>query len=137
MTAQNGGIPAVHEDLFTVEPPALRAGGCTSCSARHFPVRAVCPECQGDAVEAVALSTTGVVHTFTIVRMRPPGYVGEAPYAYGVVELPEGLRVTTTFVADDLEAIAIGDPCTFELLPLGEGDARVRSFAYRVTESGG
>ena len=134
MTAQNAGVPAVDEDLFTVDPSALRAGDCTSCSARHFPMRAVCPACQGEAVEAVALSTTGVVHTFTIVRMLPPGYVGEAPYAYGVVELPEALRVTTTLVADDLEAIAIGDACTFELLPLGEGDARVLSFAYRVTE---
>jgi uncharacterized OB-fold protein len=127
-------VPAVHEDLFTREPSALRGGRCAPCAALHFPIRAICPACQADEIEAVALSTAGRVHTFTIVRMPPPGYLGETPYAYGVVELPEGLRVTTTLLAADLEAIAIGDACAFELLPLGDAERRVLSFAYRVTE---
>jgi uncharacterized OB-fold protein len=137
VTAQTtSALPAVREGLFTLEPPALSAGRCASCGARHFPARAVCPECQRDDVEVVALSTTGVVHTFTIIRVPPPGYVGDAPYALGVVELPEGLRVTTTLLADDLDAIAIGDACTFELLALGEEEARVLSFAHRVGTGG-
>ena len=97
-----------------------------------FPRRQFCPECQRDTVEAVGLSTSGTVYTFTIVRMVPPGYRGEAPYAYGVIELPESLRLTSTLVADDLEAIDIGDPCEFTLLELGAGEDRVVSFAYRV-----
>lgn len=120
----------VHQGLFTVEPPALTGGRCERCGALMFPARMLCPECQGDAIAAVPLSTTGVVYTFTIVRMMPPGYLGEVPYAYGVVELPEGLRVTTTLTADSLEMIVIGAPCAFELIELGE--ARRLSFAYRV-----
>jgi uncharacterized protein len=63
------------------------------------------------------------------VHASPPGYLGEAPYAYGIVELPEGLRVTTTLLAEDLGEIAIGARCTFELITLGDA---VQSFAYRV-----
>ena len=117
----------VFEGLFTAE--ALRGSRCTTCGALRFPYRDLCAACQSEAVEAVALSTEGTVHTFTIVRAAPPGYLGEFPYAFGVVELPEGLRVTTTLTADDLDAIAIGDACSFETIEL---PGPLLSFAYRV-----
>jgi uncharacterized OB-fold protein len=121
-------VAPVREGLFTVDPPALIGGRCRACGTLRFPALDVCPSCQGDDCEQVPLSTTGTVFTFTIVHASPPGYLGESPYAYGVVELPEGLRVTTTLLADDLSTIAIGDRCTFALLTLGA----VQSFAYRV-----
>ena len=125
-------VPAVREGLFTTEPPALIAGRCARCAALFFPQTELCPNCQHEIVEPLALSTTGTVYTFTIIRMPPPGYVGETPYAYGVVELPEGLRVNATLLADDPESIAVGDSCRFELFELGRGEARVTSFGYRV-----
>jgi uncharacterized OB-fold protein len=121
----------VAEGLFSTEPPALLAGRCTACGALHFPRRGMCPECQATTVAEAALSTRGRLFTFTIVRMSPPGYLGETPYAIGIVELPEGLRVASTIVADDLEALAIDDEVHFELLTLGEGDDAVLSFAHR------
>ena len=133
MSAVTGRARPVTDGLFSTDPPALTGGRCSSCGALTFPHRAWCPECQSTATEDIALSTTGAVYTFTIVHMTPPGYVGEAPYAYGVVELPEGLRVTTTLLADDLEAIAVGARCAFELLELGADEDRVLSFAYRVS----
>jgi len=122
----------VAEGLFSIEPPRLMGGRCRRCGALAFPRREICPECQHGDVEPVGLSTSGVVYTFTIVRMSPPGYLGEAPYGYGVVELPEGLRLTTTLLANDLEDISIGDRCDFTLLELGVGADRVLSFAYRI-----
>jgi len=122
-------IAPVREGLFTVEPPALIGGRCRACGSLRFPALDVCPRCQGVDCEQVPLSTSGTVFTFTVVRVAPPGYLGEAPYAYGVVELPEGLRVTTTLLAHDLDEIEIGNPCGFELLTLG---GSVQSFAYRV-----
>jgi uncharacterized OB-fold protein len=122
-------VPPVREGLFTVDPPALIGGRCRACGTLRFPGLDVCPSCQADDCEQVPLSTKGTVFTFTVVHASPPGYLGEAPYAYGVIELPEGLRVTTTLLADDLSSIAIGDRCTFELITLGD---TVQSFAYRV-----
>jgi uncharacterized OB-fold protein len=133
MSSVTDPLRPVADGLFSVDPPALIGGQCASCGALSFPRRAWCPECQGSTIEEVALARTGVVYTFTIVHMVPPGYLGEAPYAYGVVELPEGLRVTTTLLADDLDAIEVGDPCSFELLELGAAAERVLSFAYRAS----
>jgi hypothetical protein len=133
MTAVTRALRPVRDGLFRTDPPALTGGRCTSCGSLSFPRRAWCPDCQGTAIEDVALSTTGVVYTFTVVHMAPPGYLGEAPYAYGVVELPEGLRVTSTLLADDLDAIDIGAPVSFELLELGAGEDRALSFGYRIS----
>lgn len=124
----------VEKGLFTAVPPALIGGRCDAYGALRFPHRGVCAACQGAAVSPVALSTAGTIYTFTIVRHAPPGYVGEVPYALGIVELPEGLRVAATLVADDLSALSIGDVVDFELLPLGHGDHAVLSYAFRRRE---
>jgi uncharacterized OB-fold protein len=129
MSLDTTPLTPVREGLFTVEEPALLGGRCRACATLRFPRLEVCPSCQAADCEEVALSTSGTVFTFTVVHMEPPGYLGETPYAYGVVELPEGLRITTTLLADDLGQIAIGERCTFELLTLGDA---VQSFAYRV-----
>lgn len=82
-------------------------------------------------VASTSLSTSGIVYTFTIVRNRVPGYSGEVPYAFGFVELAEGIRVISTLIADDLDAIAIGDTVDLELFVLGTGDAAVASYRHR------
>jgi hypothetical protein len=122
--------PPVREDLFT--DTALLGGRCAACGALQFPRREVCPQCQHDVVESVGLATAGEIYTYTVVRSAPPGYAGEVPYAYGVVTLDDGLRVTTTITADDLDALAIGDRVTFEVIVLGDGEDAVSSYAYRV-----
>lgn len=124
----------VLEGLFTLDPPRLMGGRCARCATLRFPIREVCPACQHDVVEPAALSVIGTIYTFTVVRAAPPGYLGETPYAFGVVELPEGLRVTTTIVADDLDRIAIGDTVSLELIELGPPENRITSYAYRVSE---
>jgi uncharacterized OB-fold protein len=124
----------VREGLFQVDPPALLVGRCAACGAIHFPLRAFCPECQSDAVTPAPLSGGGTIYSYTIVRAAPPGYLGEAPYAIGVVELDEGLRIASTLVCDDLEDLSIEDRVEFELLTLGDEEP-VRSYVYRVSKA--
>lgn len=131
MTGATAPLVPVREGLFTTEGPALLGGRCEACGRSHFPSRPMCPDCQSRDVREVRLSAVGTIYTFTIVHAPPPGYVGETPYAYGVVELPEELRVTATLTADDLSELAIGDPVRLELVTLGEGDEAVSSFAFR------
>jgi uncharacterized protein len=128
--APTTSAPPVREDLFT--DAGLLGGHCASCAALQFPRREVCPQCQHDAVESVTLAGEGEVFTYTVVRSAPPGYLGEVPYAYGVVTLDDALRVTTTITSDDLDALAIGDRVAFEVITLGDGEAAVTSYAYRV-----
>jgi uncharacterized OB-fold protein len=123
--------PLVEAGLFSVDPPALLGGRCERCGAMRFPHRNVCAVCQATNVSLAPLSTTGTVYTFTIVRNKPPGYVGDVPYAYGLVDLPDGLRVISTIAADDVEKIAIGDAVEFELLPIGSGEQAALSYCFR------
>lgn len=47
---------------------------------------------------------------FTAVTAPPPGYLGETPYGFGVVELVEGVRVITRLTVADPSALAIEQP---------------------------
>jgi len=70
----------------------------------------------------------------TVVNNRPPGYRGEVPYGFGVVELPEGLRVVSRLVAPELDALRSGLEVELEVAPLfvnDDGD-EVLSYAYRA-----
>jgi uncharacterized OB-fold protein len=116
------------------ESPGLLGGKCPQCGTLQFPRRSTCPSCQSTDVAETKLSEIGTIFTFTIVHVRPPGYEGELPYAFGLVDLPEGLRVTSTLTAGDLESLAIGEEVRFELITLGTDGDCVLSYAYRQTK---
>ena len=121
----------IREGLFQRDPPALLGSRCGACGSVRFPAYGVCGECQSSQVASVPLAATGTVYTFTVIRHKPPGYLGEVPYAFGFVDLADGLRVIATLVADDLDQLAIGDTVDLELFPLGNGDSAVESYRYR------
>ena len=131
---ESGISPLVEDGLFAVDPPALLGGRCAACGVLRFPHRNVCAACQATDLALVPLATSGTVYTFTVVRNKPPGYLGDVPYAFGFVELPEGLRVIATIAAEDVDAIAIGDVVEFELLTLGSKPEAVLSYCFRRRE---
>jgi uncharacterized protein len=126
------GAEPVCDGLFT--EASLLGGRCENCGTLQFPRRGVCPACQHDVVAEMPLPTRGSIFTFTIVRVAPPGYLGETPYAFGVVELTGALRVTATILAEDLDSLRIGDSVAFDTITLTGGEQSVRSFAYRLIE---
>jgi uncharacterized OB-fold protein len=130
MTTTPTTAPPVREELFS--DVGLLGGRCASCGALQFPRREVCPQCQHAIVDETTLATGGEIYTYTVVRSAPPGYLGEVPYAFGVVTLDDDLRVTTTITSDDLDGLAIGDRVVFEVIALGDGEAAVTSYAYRA-----
>jgi uncharacterized OB-fold protein len=54
------------------------------------------------------------------VTAAPPGYRGHVPYGFGVVELPEGLRVVTRLTETDPSRLASGQAMQLVLVPLAE-----------------
>ena len=66
------------------------------------------------------------------MRIRPPGYAGPCPYVLGIVELDDGLRITTIVAARDVEDVHIGDRVTFELFDVGADDEPRWTFAHRT-----
>lgn len=114
-------MPAVVEGVFTVHPPALLGARCTGCDEHHFPRLDQCPYCGHGSVEPVALSDHGTLWGWTTVLTAPPGYLGTVPYGFGVVELPEGLRVITRLAVPD-STWEFGQPMRLHIVELGVND---------------
>ena len=95
-------IPAV-EGFFTMPPeePHLIGTKCNSCGDYFFPRVESCrnPYCsKTEPVEDVLLSRKGKLYSFTVNFYPPPIFHLPdpfVPYANGLIELPEGIRVTT------------------------------------------
>ena len=112
---------AVQEGLFTTEP-RLIGGRCTNCGRHQFPRGPMCPYCGGDDVAKAHLSPTGTLWAWTAVTAAPPGYRGEVPYGFGVVELPEGIRVLTRLIESDPANLTFGQAVQLQLVPLHTDD---------------
>jgi uncharacterized OB-fold protein len=114
----------VQEGLFTTtDPPHLLGGRCTVCGHPHFPHHDVCPYCASDRTEPAELSATGRLWAWTAVTHAPPGYDGPIPYGFGVVELPEGLRVITRLTEADPARLWRDQPMHLVIEPLHTDDA--------------
>ena len=97
----------VHAGLFEEDGAGtvtLLGARCRACGRTLFPRAEVCPYCSSDDVEGVRLSPTGTLWGWTTVTAAPPGYEGPVPFGFGVVELPEGVRVITR-----LETVGVAD----------------------------
>lgn len=106
-------------------PPRLRAGRCPGCGHHHFPATTDCPYCGAPGAEEVALEGAGRLWAWTAVTSAPPGYLGPVPYGFGVVELPEGLRVVGRLTESDPAALSEGQAMVLvtEELPTADGGA--------------
>jgi uncharacterized OB-fold protein len=96
------GIP-FKDGLFTWplapgEQAFLLGNKCKACGKLYFPKTALCLDClKDDTLEEVKLSQRGKLYTYTIVRVPSPGF--KVPYAFGYIDLPEGVRVCSQISA--------------------------------------
>ena len=112
----------VRAGLFVdADPPALVCGRCGQCGAHHFPRPPTCPYCSADSVEEVHLRGPGRLWAHTAVTAAPPGYGGEVPYGFGVVELSE-LRVVTRLTEPDPARLRTGQAMELVVVPLEVDD---------------
>lgn len=110
---------ALKDGLFTASDPRearLIGARCGGCGRINFPAQTICPYCSADGCESVALSTRGELQLCTTVVNRPPGYEGPLPFGFGVVELPEGIRLITRVTHP--ERVRPGQPVRLTLEPL-------------------
>jgi uncharacterized OB-fold protein len=87
---------------------------CSACGVIVYPSQTSCPRCASEDMVDIALSTEGVLWTWTVQRFTPksPPYRQTGaefrPFAVGYVEFPEGVRVAGIIDTDDLDRLAIG-----------------------------
>jgi uncharacterized OB-fold protein len=127
----------IHAGLFTLpgDPrgPRLLAARCAACARHHFPAGEACPYCSATECTVEAIGANGTLYLHTVVNAPPPGYRGEVPYGFGLVDLPEGLRVVTRIEETDPGVLRPGLPLELAIAPLYVNDAgdEVLCFAYR------
>jgi len=63
---------------------------CRGCGVHVFQPRILCPACGGDALDWVAPSGSGTVHSTTVVRRRPQE---GGDYNVALIDLAEGVRM--------------------------------------------
>jgi uncharacterized protein len=115
----------VREELFARDDDGtqyLIGGHCGVCERDHFPRATTCPYCGLGEAEEVRLPATGRLWGWTAVHNAPPGYRGEVPFGFGVVELDGGLRVITRLAEPDPKRHAFGQPMQLALAPLHVDD---------------
>jgi len=66
---------------------------CTDCGKKTFPPKPICPACLSAKVEWVKLAGEGHIYSFTIIHAAPSIFAKETPYAVGIVDTVEGLRL--------------------------------------------
>ena len=87
----------------------------------------------------MALSPEGELWAWTAVTAAPPGYQGEVPYGFGVVELPEGLRIVARLTEADPGRLHAGQPMRLVVVPLHAQDdgQTVTTFAFAPVAAAG
>jgi uncharacterized OB-fold protein len=111
---------------FSVEGAHLMGSRCVKCGEVRFPVNDFCPQCCTETTETIPLSRRGTLYSFTVQRFRPPPpYRGPEefePYGVGMIELPEGLRVTAVLADEDPVALCVGMEMELVITKLFEDD---------------
>ena len=130
----------VRAGLFAIESdgsPLLIGGRCSACTHHHFPLLTTCPYCSSDRVSETRLSPVGSLWGWTAVTSVPPGYRGDVPFGFGVVELPEGVRIITRLTESDPARLAYGVPVHLVLAPLHIDDEGRTVVTYAFAAAGG
>jgi scaffold protein (connect acetoacetyl-CoA thiolase and HMG-CoA synthase) len=100
--------PTIEEFYKYCSERKLMAVRCIRCRQVMVPPRAICSNCRHSRVEWVELSQKGKLVTYTIVHVSPQQFKHMTPYAVGIVEMPEGVKIPSIIRTSRLEDLKIG-----------------------------
>jgi uncharacterized OB-fold protein len=110
----------------------LEAAKCRGCGLVCFPPRVICPRCGSREFDKAKLAGSGKLLTYTIIRVAPQQFEDQAPYAVGIAELDDGVRLTAQIVDCDFSKLAVGMRVKVEFRRIyEEGAAGVIYYGYK------
>jgi uncharacterized OB-fold protein len=111
----------------------LEAEKCKSCGKIYFPPRLVCSACKSKGFEKYKLKDTGKLLTYTIIRVGPSQFIDQVPYALGVVELGDEIKILAQITDCDLDKLSTGMKLKIEFRKLQEdGKAGIICYGYKA-----
>ena len=110
----------------------FEANICAKCGLKFFPPRLICRECGSRDMEPTKIAETGKLLTFTVIRVPPHQFDDQAPYAVGIVELEDGVRLTAQIVDCDFDKMKIGMSLKLEFRKIqSDGEAGIINYGYK------
>jgi uncharacterized OB-fold protein len=86
----------------------LMAGKCLKCGKILLPPRPMCDNCFSQDFEWVSISGKGKLVTYTVIHVAPQQFQALTPYAVGIVELENGLKIPGMIQGTTQEHLKIG-----------------------------
>lgn len=89
----------------------LMLGYCRACQRVHYYPRPFCPHCWSESIEQQPASGRGMLYTYSVVHVNDqPPFRDRLPYVAAMVDLEEGVRVSTNIVGCGHEDLYVGMP---------------------------
>ncbi|WP_307818629.1 bifunctional MaoC family dehydratase N-terminal/OB-fold nucleic acid binding domain-containing protein [Streptomyces sp. MBT62] len=96
-----------------VERHQLLIQRCTSCGTLRHPWLPGCNTCGGPDWDTVEASGDGTVYSYVVMH-HPPFPAFDPPYAVGLIELAEGVRIVSNVVGVPYDKVRVGLPVRLE-----------------------
>jgi len=110
----------------------LEAGKCKKCGTICFPPRLICPKCKTREFETTTLADKGKVISYTIIRVPPQQFADQAPYAVGIVELEDEIKLTGQIVDCDFKDLKTGMKVKIEFRKIfQDGESGILCYGYK------
>ena len=117
-----------------VERHQLLIQRCTSCGTLRHPWLPGCNACGGLDWDTVEVSGEGTVYSYVVMH-HPPFPAFDPPYAVGLIELAEGVRIVSNVVGVPFDKVRIGLPVRLEFRRYDDGaDAPLVLPVFRAQE---
>ncbi len=81
---------------------------CNKCGRIYLPPRTLCSDCYSRDFEWTELPTKGKLLTYTVIHVAPEKFQSMTPYAVGVIELENGLKIPGMIREVPTDQIKIG-----------------------------
>jgi hypothetical protein len=82
---------------------------CKQCNSFQYYPRKVCGNCWSEDIKWQQCSGKGSVYSYSICRIPTfPGFEQDVPYVVAMVELEEGVRMTSNIIACPVTDVYIG-----------------------------
>lgn len=94
---------------------------CEDCSKSTFPPKPVCPHCWSTRVVWRPLGAFGTLYSWTRIHAAPSVFASEAPYAVGIVDLADGVRLACRLTETENSVLAPGLPVEMLVLLYEDG----------------
>jgi len=112
---------AEQQQAFTIEQfyksikqRRFMGGKCLKCGKIHLPPRPLCDNFLSTEFEWIELPKAGKLLTYTIIHVAPIQFQNMVPYAVGIIQLENGVKIPGMIKEVAFDKIKIGMPLKIE-----------------------